>query len=1652
MQKMKKVISFLLVFALALSGMTVLPAQTVQAEETAAAEYTIYPTPQSITYDAAGGTLTLPETVNVVYESGIDQATKDRLAAVLDVKSIAVKEADTAVSGEVNILVGIHGSDGAADTYAKSNLEYADDLFEKRDAYILAIEDGQITVVGKDTDAAFYALASLKMILEQSEETTVSQLQMNDYSIGQYRGFIEGYYGMPWSVDDRISLMNFGGDFKMNVYIFAPKDDPYHNKTWRELYPEDKLADIRKMVAAGTASKCRFVWAIHPFMNQAITLENYDSTVDIVKNKFEQLYSAGVRQFVISADDAYSNPQVQVKLLNDMSAWVKEKKDCYNLVFVPMVYCSGAGGWYGAATSLSRYYQDMQGVDKDVEFMWTGESVCYPATQSTFDNFKERSGREPFMWLNWPVNDVNHTRLVMGPAENCILNTGGVTGFMGIVTNPLEQAEASKTSLFAIADYAWNTKDFDCEKSWADSFQYIDSGAPEALHELCKHLTNPQPGGITGMAESKEIQPFVTAFQNAYRSKEDLTESGTALVAEFEKVINAANDFQKNGTNVNLLDEMKPWVDALREVSEAGMDYVKTAMALQKKDKTEAVKAYVKGIIAEKNSKNCVAPQLEGTVMAESGAKVLKPFVSTMSSSLKTEMEEVLRHNFGNSTAEGDAPSAAISVIQSGLGGIYQNNNVDRIIDGKDDTYAWFNQAQTANAYVGLDLGDIYRINTVRIRQGNSDTHADIFATAIMEYSTDGSNYTEIETIRNTNNIDRDYTDDSIVARYIRIRTPIAANNWYAIRDFSVTIGPAMYDPYTNAATLSDMQARILRGEASLVTEEGGKNITLKAGEYIGIELPRIREVTSVTADYTPQDSLVLEGTLDGTKWESLSTGEQTKDLFRIRIRNTGTNDAAFNLKELSLTNSNRDARFIMEGECEESHGPAYIIDNSLSDTFCAKEGGEGSLTWRITDPEKTGAMYILAYPGTAANTKVSVQTSTDEWIEKGYLSDGLTVVDGLENFDFIKAIKFEWKKYAPEIVEMYAMDIALDQKSARINEGEKLSLSAEVFGESAAVSWSSSDPEVATVDENGTVTALKEGRAEITAKAGIKGADCKVLVLNRAELDGLTIQSAEAGSAEAGSEAEKAIDKKNDTSWQSLSVGDGEEKPWISVNLGAVCDVSKVQYLPGQTNGTIKKYKIYVSKNGEEWTLVSAGEWEADETLKTAEIIEPVPAQYVKLVAETTVSETDKNFANAAEISVFGYSRNEAASDKSAVIEAAIEEPIDDAIYTESSYLTYISAKRAVEAVMNNIIATQEEINAAVASYKAAIEDLKIRVQGVSVEGAPAKALEIGDQVTVKAVVEPEDAENKAVTWASDNPEVATVEDGVVTAVAPGEAKITVTTEEGNYTAEFMVKVNPVAVTGVEITGAPEKALEIGDKVTVTAKVLPENAGNQNVIWTSSKPEVAKVENGVVTALAAGEAKITVTTEDGNHTAEFTVKVNAKAVTPGPADPKPNPADPNPNPADPKPNPADLKPGDETENSTGRYKVVSASKKTVILVRAKFKKASMGTASTITINGVKYKVVGIGDGAFKGFKKLKKVTINKNITSIGKQAFAGCTKLSSVVIKATGLKTIKAGAFKKTSKKMTVKFTSKKVSAKKRKALLKKMKKAGMSKKAKLK
>ena len=149
--------------------------------------------------------------------------------------------------------------------------------------------------------------------------------------------------------------MKFGGDYKLNQYVFAPKDDPYHNSKWRDLYPEEKLSEIKKLAQVGNETKNRYVYALHPFMNNPVrfdTEENYQSDLGVIKAKFTQLLENDVRQFAILADDASAPSQgasMYVKLLTDLTKWLEEQQSTYPDLKTDLMFCPS--DYYGNGSS-----------------------------------------------------------------------------------------------------------------------------------------------------------------------------------------------------------------------------------------------------------------------------------------------------------------------------------------------------------------------------------------------------------------------------------------------------------------------------------------------------------------------------------------------------------------------------------------------------------------------------------------------------------------------------------------------------------------------------------------------------------------------------------------------------------------------------------------------------------------------------------------------------------------------------------------------------------------------------------------------------------------------------------------------------------------------------------------------------------------------------------------------------------------------------------------------------------------------------------------------------------------------------------------------------------------------------------------------------
>ena len=182
-------------------------------------------------------------------------------------------------------------------------------------------------------------------------------------------------------------------------------------------------------------------------------------------------------------------------------------------------------------------------------------------------------------------------------------------------------------------------------------------------------------------------------------------------------------------------------------------------------------------------------------------------------------------------------------------------------------------------------------------------------------------------------------------------------------------------------------------------------------------------------------------------------------------------------------------------------------------------------------------------------------------------------------------------------------------------------------------------------------------------------------------------------------------------------------------------------------------------------------------------------------------------------------------------------------------------------------------------ATCKVTVKEKTYAVESVALDQTSLELTE-GDNATLTATISPSNATNKNVKWSTSDKTVATVADGKVTAIKAGSATITVTTEDGSKTAscKVTVKAKTYPVTGVSLDKTTLSLTE-GDTETLTATISPSNATNKNVKWSTSDKSVATVADGKVTAVKAGSATITVTTEDGSKTASCKVTVKAKEV-----------------------------------------------------------------------------------------------------------------------------------------------------------------------------
>jgi hyaluronoglucosaminidase len=504
-----------------------------------------------------------------------------RAAGASDVAVVAADDR-AAGPGGLTVEVGAASDPEVAAVLGAAGVPTPADL--PAEGYALAaygLSDGSATVAlgGGGPAGTFYAAQTLRQLVAGGALAGVAVL---DRPAMAHRGAIEGFYGSPWTTEERLDQLDFYGRFKLNTYVYAPKDDPFHRDRWREPYPAGELGALRRLVDAAAANHVAFTFAVSPGVSIC-----YSDPADLAAlvAKLDAVHALGVRSFTVALDDIdparwhcpgdadrYGPPstaaaaRAQADLLNAVqSGFVAARDGVAPLQMVPTDY---------RGTRDSDYRRALRaGLDPAIEVMWTGSYVV-PA-EITVGQATEAAatfGRPVLVWDNTPVNDYPATegRLILAPYAR--REPGLSAAVTGVVLNPMNQAAASKVQLVGAADFAWNDAAYDPERAQRAAATHLAGadgagGDPATVDALLAFfdLQNLAPTSARDGRVSQPQAPVLAEHLAAFRTGWDGGDEAGAVAGlrpVADRLAGAPAVIRAGVADAGFVADCGPWLDA----------------------------------------------------------------------------------------------------------------------------------------------------------------------------------------------------------------------------------------------------------------------------------------------------------------------------------------------------------------------------------------------------------------------------------------------------------------------------------------------------------------------------------------------------------------------------------------------------------------------------------------------------------------------------------------------------------------------------------------------------------------------------------------------------------------------------------------------------------------------------------------------------------------------------------------------------------------------------------------------------------------------------------------------------------------------------------------------------------------------------------
>lgn len=392
------------------------------------------------------------------------------------------------------------------------------------DAFSLIVKSDQtITIHSSNLRGFAYAQEALeKIIIQANNRLEIAQVSIKHSPSFQLRGVIEGFYGKPWTKAQRSDCLQFLGQNRMNTYMYAPKNDDFLRKLWRDLYPDEWIAYFKELLAQAKACQVNFWYMISPGLDF-----DYCNPDDYQKlfAKLQQMIDLGVCHFGLLLDDIdytimenvekyfQSAALAQGHLTNQVYTYLKEKQAAVDLVVCPTEYDNAFDSLY-----LKELTETLV---PEIPFFWTGPStLASQISEADLQLMHQVYQRPIIIWDNIPVNDYqkDYQRLFISPYANRSPQIANPNyQVLGIVSNPMINWELSKVTLMDMSHYLWDASRYDPTSSFKDTLRtYMDTAIEAdaleifAYHNSNRHMHQDCPFEISQAIKDKDI-PFLEA-------------------------------------------------------------------------------------------------------------------------------------------------------------------------------------------------------------------------------------------------------------------------------------------------------------------------------------------------------------------------------------------------------------------------------------------------------------------------------------------------------------------------------------------------------------------------------------------------------------------------------------------------------------------------------------------------------------------------------------------------------------------------------------------------------------------------------------------------------------------------------------------------------------------------------------------------------------------------------------------------------------------------------------------------------------------------------------------------------------------------------------------------------------------------------------